>query len=562
MLIQLGIRDLAVVETLDLEFGNGLTVLTGETGAGKSILMTALGLALGGRADSGFIRPGATRSEINLVFDLSDSSAAKSWLEENEYAEGGDCVIRRILTQDGRSRAFINGRPATIQAMQELGSFLVEIHGQHAHVHLLKSAEQRRIVDEAAGNQELLAEAESLCRRWHSLNKELARRAAAAKDQAAREEMLRFQWHEMDQYEITELDYAAIVEEHTLQANIGEILETVCVQLERLYENEHHSVNANLGQAVNALTDLCELAPEFAESVALLKEAQVGIREAASDLRHRSGSLEVDPQRLEWLEQRLADFHHLARKYRIRPEELPAYRERLKEELQRFAQTTEASDSLACELKQISAHYRRVAERLTECRKTAGTVLQNRISSLIRELGISQGQMFVEVISSEQREPTPQGEDQVGFFFSANPGLPPRPLAKVASGGELSRIGLAIQVAVTDSKQVSTLIFDEVDTGIGGGIAEIVGQKLRFLGEQQSQVFCVTHLAQVAVQGHQHLLVEKSTRPGGSAHTLVRSLNGADRIAEVARMIGGLHVTPQTIAHAEEMLNLRAPVAK
>lgn len=553
MLVHLGVRDLAVVETLDLELETGLTVLTGETGAGKSILLTALGLALGGRADSGFIRPGASRAEIDLAFDLGDSPEARRWLQDQELDQDGDCLIRRTLAQDGRSRAFINGRPVTLQALQELGGGLVEIHGQHAHVHLLKATEHRRLVDEAAGNQDLLARVESLYRRWRGLREELARRAGAAEDQRAREDLLRYQIEELEQHAIGDLDYSALVEEHTLQANIGKILETGQGQLNLLYEDEAGSVNTRLAQAVHALTDLCSLAPEFGDAVALLAEAQMQIKEASLQLRRNLESLEVDPSRLEWLEQRLADVHQLARKHHLRPEELPSHWEALRQELGAIARSSETAEAVRIELERVESEYAELARLLSDRRRTAAGEMQERISAIIRALGMPNGELVVGVRTAEGGDPAPYGFDQVEFLVSANPGLPPRPLARVASGGELSRISLAIQVAATDSKTVPTLVFDEVDTGIGGGIAEIVGQKLRILGEQGRQVFCVTHLPQVAAQGHRHLLVEKLSRDG-STHSSVRALSGADRVREMARMLGGIRVTPQTLAHAEEML--------
>jgi DNA repair protein RecN (Recombination protein N) len=562
MLVHLGIRDLAVVEALELEFESGLTVLTGETGAGKSILLTALGLALGDRADSGFIRPGAAKAEIHLAFDLADSPAARQWLGANELAQEGECLIRRIIAQDGRSKAFINGRPVTLQSLQELGAGLVEIHGQHAHVQLLKAVEQRRLLDEAAGNSEWLARIEGLYRRWRNLRDELERRTSSARDQAARQELLQYQIDELEQHEVVGLDYAALVDEHSRQANIGKILATGQSQLELLYEDEAHSVNVRLAQAVHALADLCPLAPEFGDTVGLLKEAQVQIKEASLQLRRELERLEADPARLEWLEQRLADVHRLARKHQVRPEELPRHLEALRVELDGIAQGSEAVEALQAEFESVAAEYRQLAESLSARRRAAAVGLQEQISAVIRELGMPQGQLLIEVRAADGQEPTPQGFDQVEFLVSANPGLPPRPLARVASGGELSRISLAIQVAATDSKTVPTLIFDEVDTGIGGGIAEIVGQKLRLLGEGGHQVFCVTHLPQVAVQGHQHLLVEKLSR-GGATQSSVRKLSGDERKREIGRMLGGIRVTEQTLAHAEEMLSLRGePVGK
>ncbi|MGZ8216433.1 DNA repair protein RecN [Methylomagnum sp.] len=555
MLVSLGIRDLAVVEALDLEFASGLTVLTGETGAGKSILLTALGLALGDRADSGFIRPGAARAEINLSFNLADSPAASQWLDDNELTEEGECLVRRVIGRDGRSKSFINGRPVTLQSLQELGAGLVEIHGQHAHVQLLKAVEQRRLLDEVAGNAGWLEKVDGLYRRWRNLHDELARRATAARDQASREELLRYQIEELEQHDIAGLDYSALVEEHVLQANIGRILATGQSQLELLYEDERQSVNAALAQAVNALTELCQLAPGLEETVTMLGEAQVQVKEASLQLRRELESMEADPARFDWLEQRLADVHRLARKHQTRPEELSGHLDKLRAELNAMSHDSETLATLREELAQVAAEYAQMAEQLSKRRRNAATGMGKRISSIIRELGMPQGELVVQVSGSEPKEPTPHGFDQVELLVSANPGLPPRPLARVASGGELSRISLAIQVAATDSKTVPTLIFDEVDTGIGGGVAEIVGQKLRMLGQQGWQVFCVTHLPQVAAQGHQHLLVEKTSQ-GGVTQSSVRPLAGAERTREIARMLGGLRVTQQTLAHAEEMLNI------
>lgn len=554
MLAHLSIRDLAVVRSLNLEFERGLTVLTGETGAGKSILLTALGLALGDRADSGFIRPGSSRAEISVSFDLEDAVDAFRWLEENELLEqDGECLVRRVIGRDGRSKAFVNGRPVTLQALQELGSRLVEIHGQHAHVHLLRETEQRRILDEAAGNESLLEQTGALYERWRSIRLELDTLIDKAKDQSAREELLRYQIEELEQQDISELDYSALAEEHTLLANVGKILTTAQTQFELLYEDESHSVNARLAQAIHVLSDLIRLAPELEETTTLLGEAQVQVKEGALLLRRQLERIEADPGRLDWLDRRLGDIHRLARKHQVGPNELPGLLESLRSELSSIARGTEKIEVLQVELQQVLADYEKVADKLSQRRKAAASKLQARISEMILELGMPQGRFLVEVRTEQGKEPAPFGRDQVEFLVSANPGLPPRSLAKVASGGELSRISLAIQVAAIDSKTVSSLIFDEVDTGIGGRVAEIVGQKLRALGRGR-QVFCVTHLPQVAAQGHCHLLVEKISTDGVTQSS-VRKLSRDERKLEIARMLGGIRVTQQTLAHAEEMLN-------
>ena len=555
MLVQLGIRDLVVVASLDLDFDEGLTVLTGETGAGKSILLTALGLALGDRADAGFVRPGAKRAEVHLSFDPSDSPAALSWLEEHELSQDSECLVRRVITQDGRSRSFINSRPATLQSLQELGQTLVEIHGQHAHVQLVRPAEQRRLLDEYAQAADLLNETAAGYKRWREMGEELRCRVGAAHDQAARVELLHYQIDEMEQQEIPGLDYTGLVEEYTLLSNVGRILASGGQQLESLYEDERNSVHARLAQAVNILSDFRSLAPDFEETVTMLSEAQVLVKEASLQLRRRLDRIEVDPARLDWLEQRLADVHRLARKHQLRPEHLAEHYDVLKTELSGITNDVETLDRLRAELESVLEGYKCVAARLSDRRKAAALVMQDRISTIIRELGMPQGRFQVEVQPQPEAEPTAFGQDRIEFLVSANPGLPPRSLAKVASGGELSRISLAIQVAATSSKTVPTLVFDEVDSGIGGGVAEIVGQKLRLLGMQGYQVFCVTHLPQVAVHGHYHLLVEKNSR-NETTQTGVRKLCLDERAQEIARMLGGIRITQQTLAHAREMLAL------
>lgn len=554
MLIDLDIRGLAVVESLHLSFAPGLTVLTGETGAGKSILLTALALALGDRADSGYIRPGAQRAEISLGFDLRDSPETRRWLGEHELADGDECLVRRVLTPDGRSRAFINGSPVTLQALQELGQGLVEIHGQHAHVQLTKAAEQRRLLDAAAGNGERVAILDTLYRRWRTLSDELKLLTSNAADRAARLELLRFQVEELEQHEIAGLDYPRLIEEHTRQANVDRILAVGQAQLDNLYEDETLSVNTRLVQAIHALTELSRVAPEFAELLSSLEDAQLQVKEASLQLRRELERQEADPAALAALEQRMADVHRLARKHQVHPEALPAQLEALKTELSHLESGAESSEHLRLELDQLAEDFRLQAEALSSRRHSAAAVLQQRITEIIRELGMPQGNVLIEVRTDATREPAPTGFDVVEFLVSANPGMPPRPLARVASGGELSRISLAIQVAATDAKSVATLVFDEVDSGIGGGIAEVVGQKLRLLGGDR-QVFCVTHLPQVAAQGHQHWLVEKQSR-AGVTHSSVRDLRGPERIPEIARMLGGIVITEQSLAHAEELLVL------
>ena len=553
MLCNLNIKDLAVVESLSLELALGLTVLTGETGAGKSILLTALGLALGERADSGLIRPGASRAEINLEFSVADARDARLWLEENELSDDEEvCLIRRVVSQDGRSRAFINNRPATLQSLQELASMLVEIHGQHAHLRLLDGDEQRRLLDESAGNKTLLEKLAGIFRHWRSVRDELDANSKTIERGTAREELLRYQIEEMEQHGVEALDYDLLSEEQTLQANMEKILAAGQTQLEQLYDDEKCSVNALLAQAIHAMADIGHIAPDFSEIETLLTEAQIQVKEAVGELRRRMEKMEADPKRLAWVDEKLGELHRLARKHHVAPRDLRQHVENLRTELGSIELGTEKNAQLRQEMEKLEREYRELAVQLSKSRLEGGRKLEAQISSVIRELGMPQGQFIIETTPAQSNLPTLFGNDRIEFLVSANPGLPPRPLGKVASGGELSRISLAIQVAATDAKTTPTLVFDEVDSGIGGGVAEVVGQKLRLLGKDR-QIFCVTHLHQVAALGHQHLLVEK-TIDKTSTKTQVRKLAPNQRKHEIARMLGGVRITEQTLAHAEEML--------
>lgn len=553
MLLNLSIQDLAVVQSLSLDFEPGLSVLTGETGAGKSILLTALGLALGDRADSGYIRAGSSKAEINLQFSLADAPEAKTWLQENELLDEEEtCLLRRVVSQDGRSKAFINGRPSTLQSLQELASRLVEIHGQHAHLRLLDNEEQRRLLDSACSNQQLLEKLAECFRRWKSLKEELDRLNRNSKANEGRAELLQYQIEEMEQHEIESVDYDSLSEEQTLLANMEKILSSGQSQLELLSEGDQLTISTLLSQTITGLAELSQLSPGFEDILQMLEEARIQIKEASAELRHKLDRMEADPRRLAWLDEKLGDLLRLSRKHHIPPQELKEFLQNLKTELNGLESNSEQIETIAAQLESVLQEYNLIAAELSAARQKGAERLSTRISALMQELGMPQGQFRVTLNADPQSPPTAQGYDRVEFLVSANPGLPPKSLAKVASGGELSRISLAIQVAATDAKATPTLVFDEVDTGIGGGVAEVVGQKLRTLGLQH-QIFCVTHLHQVAAQGHHHLLVAKSSTQGNT-ETQVFPLNYTLRKQEIARMLGGVRITEQTLAHAEELL--------
>ncbi len=552
MLLNLNIIDLAVVKSLDLDLDQGMSVLTGETGAGKSILLTALGLALGDRADSGYVRPDGKRAEINLEFDLADAPGAQQWLQENDLDDEQHCLIRRLVNQDGRSKAYINNRPVTLQTLQELSEQLVEIHGQHAHLTLLKSDEQRRLLDAFGKNQPLLDKTNDCYRQWHKANKELEALIKASTDQSAREELLRYQIQELHQLDLENFNYAALSEEHSKLANLGQILTTGQSQMDLLYENEQQSVNHLLNHSISDTAHIAQFAPELNEICAMLAEAQIQVEEAALQLRRFLESQEADPQRMEALENQIGIIQSLSRKHHVLPDELPEQAANLGQELDSLTHSSERIDALTTSSAQLLKQYRELATELSTQRKLAGNKLQQQISAMIKELGMPQGEFLVDIGALDTDVPKLNGNDKIEFLVSANPGLPPKPLAKVASGGELSRISLAIQVTTSNDKTTPTMIFDEVDSGIGGGIAEIVGQKLRDLSHNR-QVLCVTHLPQVAAQAHQHLYVEKNNKTDITS-SQVRLLDHEERVEEIARMLGGVNITANTRAHAKEML--------
>lgn len=553
MLLNLNIIDLAVVKSLNLDLETGMSVLTGETGAGKSILLTALGLALGDRADSGYVRPNAKRAEINLDFDLTDAPLARQWLDDNDLNDEQQCFIRRIVNQDGGSKAYINNRPVTLQSLKQLSGLLVEIHGQHAHLTLLDSDQQRRLLDNFANNQNLLHQLNTAYQAWKQTNTELKRLIKASSDQVEREELLRYQLEELYQLDLDNYNYSALSEEHNKLANLGQILNEGQQQLDILYENEQQSVNQMLNHSLTALTDLAQFSPEIGEIGEMLSEAQIQVEEASQQLRRYLETQEADPQRLEWLENQIGIIQDISRKHQTSPEQLPQLALNLEQELSKITHSSERIEELTQNTQQFLNEYNDLSTKLSENRCQNGDNLQKRISEMIKELGMPQGDFLVSIKHQKDESPKVNGNDNIEYLISANPGLPAKPLAKVASGGELSRISLAIQVTTSTDKTTPTMIFDEVDSGIGGGIAEIVGLKLRHLSSNR-QVLCVTHLPQVASQAHQHLYVKKDQAETTSS--TVSLLDTNERIEEVARMLGGVNITENTLAHAKEMLNL------
>lgn len=551
MLTNIHIRDFAIVDRLELELGPGMTALTGETGAGKSILVDALGTALGDRADSGTVRAGAERAEISVAFELQPDDDASRWLEEQDLAADGECVLRRVITTEGRSRAYINGRPVPVQSLRDLGDRLVDIHGQHEHQSLLKRDTQRQLLDAYAGNDELLRDLGRAFREWDGLRRELEALRNAAAERTERSELLRYQIQELEALGLAPGEAGEIESEHKRLANAGRLLETVQGLLQVLYESDDTSVQDQLSHCAAELETLCGLDSSLEPARELLNGALIQLREGVDELRSYAERLDLDPARLQWLDERIGQIHRLSRKHRVAADELPELLERLRRELDTLSGAEERLDQLHAELEAARARYDELARQLGRRRRDAARRLDRAVTDVIAKLGMAGAEFRVRVDGAD-RGPGPLGLEDVEFEVRTNAGQPMKPLGKIASGGELSRFSLAIQVVLAHDTRIPTLIYDEVDTGIGGAVAEVVGRQLRTLGESR-QVLCVTHLPQVAAQAHRHLQVAKSSS-GQSTRTSIRPLGDEERLEELARMLGGIEISAQTRAHAREMM--------
>ena len=553
MLKRLHIKDLAIVTTLDAEFSGGMTVLTGETGAGKSILIDALGLALGDRAESSMIRAGCQRAEITAVFQLNESDEACQWLLDQALDIGGECILRRVLVHEGSSRAFINGSPATLKSLYALGELLVDIHGQHAHQSLLRPEHQRTLLDDYAGSRERCLSVASLFRKWRLRLEEREQIRKTAEEQRSRLELLNFQIEELTRLGLNPGDIEEIDREQRRLSSAGQ-LQLQCGRLIELLDQEEASARTSLVRANVELDKILRLDPTLDDCREMLESAAIQVEEAAAMVRHYADGIELDPERLARVEQRLTEIQDMARKYRRSPQELPARLAELQQEFDRIEQIDTHLEQLEQRCSELERCYLAESELLHQARLAAAAKLENRVSINIGKLGMPDGLMKIQVERQPLDKASANGLDRIAFHVSANPGQPPRPLAKVASGGELSRISLAIQVATIRCGSVPTLIFDEVDVGIGGSVAEIVGHLLHDLGEER-QVLCVTHLPQVAARGHHHLLIRKRSAKNG-VMAEIDDLAAETRVQEIARMLGGIDITENTLAHAREMISL------
>lgn len=561
MLTHLTLRDFAVVSTAELEFGPGMTVISGETGAGKSLLVDALGFLSGLRADSGVVRHGAERAELSAEFDLADRTEAVAWLREQDMhdesrldegrGDAGTCQLRRTIRSDGGSRAWINGRPVTLAQLGELAGLLVEIHGQHEHQALLSKPRQLALLDAFGRHGPALAAVAAAATTWSALQREREALSKAG-DVSERIELLEHQWRELERETLEPASIADLVAQHRRHANAAGLIETCERGLATLEGDDAPSLLQTLQALRGDLARARNDEPRLDEVDGMLDAAAIQIDEATRLLQRIRDDLDLDPERFEALEDRLGRLHELGRKHRVAPEALHEVRDRLAAELDALRNAGSRLAALDGEIARAADAWTDAAAVLTRARREAASTLSQATTALIAELGMGGGRFEIALEPVEATRPDPQGAERVEFLVSANAGQPPRALRKVASGGELSRISLAIEVAALGLDAVPTMVFDEVDSGIGGAVAEIVGQKLRALGESR-QVLCVTHQPQVAAQGHAHYRVSKA-EADGMTQSEVRRLDPKERQEELARMLGGVEVSKEARAAAKRLL--------
>jgi len=555
MLNQLTVQHFAIVQFLELEFNSGMTTITGETGAGKSIAIDALGLCLGSRAEANMVRVGTDKAEISARFTLSDTPNAKQWLINNDLEnedDGSECLLRRTVNKDGRSRAYINGTPVPVSQLKSLGQLLVNIHGQHAHQGLLKSDIQLSIIDEYAAHHQLLQKVKDTYQGWHFLNKQLKQQQTNQQEKQARKQLLEYQIQELDEFALAEDEFEEIEIEHKRLANSGALSESCQVSLNQLSDGDQVDALTLLRSSVSALEAQVENDKNLENIITTLQEAVIQIEDASYELRHFSDNLELDPEQFLQLETRMSDALSLARKHQVQPAFLFAHHQKLNKEFKQLNSGEQQIEQLSADLEVAEKSYYQHAKKLSLSRSRYAKELSKKITNSIQKLNMQDGVFHIDLEESNHRCLSPLGLDNIEFQVKTNAGQSLQNLAKVASGGELSRIGLAMQVIISQRVATPTLIFDEVDVGISGATASVVGKLLRSLGEN-TQIFCVTHLPQVAGNGHQQMFVTKQSN-GKITNTTMVKLSQQDRLNELARLLGGDNITSHTLANAQELL--------
>ena len=553
MLRTLYVKDFAIVGEAEIGFGAGLTVVTGETGAGKSLLVDALLLLAGNRADASLVRHGCERAELSAEFDLGERADLREWLREEALDDEEACQLRRVIRGEGSSRAWINGRPVTLAQLKALGERLIEIHGQHEHQALLERNQQLALLDAFGGHSEALERVRALASSWREVNAAI-REISGDEDHGERIEWLGHQVGELETHALDAEALATLEDTHKRLANSGQLLQGCAGLADLLDGDSEFSVSRLIVRAHGECLRLAALDPKLEAIGDLLDAARIHVDESVDSLARYQSSLDLDPDRYAEIDAQIGKLHELSRKHRVPMAELKAHGEALREELDGLRNAGTRLLALQKQEADIRRDFETAATALSQARTGAAKRLGAAVDALLADLGMAGGRFEVALESTANKEPDSQGAERCEFMVSANPGQPVRALRKVASGGELSRISLALEVAALGFDAVGTMVFDEVDAGIGGAVAEVVGQKLRRLG-QQRQVLCVTHLPQVAAQGHAHLMVSKASE-ADSTETRIEALDSKARRDEIARMLGGVEITRETLAHAKQMLQV------
>lgn len=556
MLTQLTINNFAIVRQLEIELAKGMSVVTGETGAGKSIAIDALGLCLGQRIETSMVREGQERAEICATFFIEPTNPAYQWLQEQELQDPdnpSDCILRRVINADGRSKAFINSTPVSASQLKEIGQYLIHINGQHASQLLLKNDYQLQLVDTFAHHHDLLAQMREDYRAWKNLQTQVKTFQQKVAENEAKKQLLQYQVEELDEFALRPNEYLELEEDQRRLSNSEQLTQLSQSALQLLSENETVSIDSMLYRATQYIDELSELDPRYASVQTMLNDALIQVQEATSEVQHLASHIEQDPMLLQEIEQRLGQALQLARKHNVKPEELVEWHQKLKAELTALLDFSESEERLILEEKAAFEKMQRTAKQLHESRCQAAEKLAQQVTHSIKGLAMENAEFFIEV-NSDLTKVAANGADNIVFALRSNLGQQAQPLAKVASGGELSRISLAIQVLTSDQSAIPTLIFDEVDVGISGKTASVVGKLLRQLGDK-CQVLCVTHLPQVACHGHHQFNVEKFT-VDDKTETKMTALSQEERVPALARLLGGSEITELALANAQEMLDL------
>ena len=554
MLLSINISNYTLVESLEIEFAQGTTAITGETGAGKSLVLDALGMALGDRADTDTIRHGKERAEITATFDINTIEAAKTWLDANDFNSNENCILRRIYTREGRSRGYINGQPSTMSQLQELGDMLTDIHSQHEHQSLLRKETHRRLLDEYANAEDLATKVAREYSAWHKVHIDLTNLLKRSDELDDRKDLLNFQVNELQQIDLTAKHLEQLELEQKTLANAEQIVQDSHNLLAICEQAEGFNLRDSLNRALSILANI-EYKPEALKiTEELLQGGLIQIEEAINEISHHIDRFEADPQRLQIVEEQLSAVFQLSRKHRVNPDQLEITLQTLEAELKNLIGGSENINALEEKLADLAKSYEKSAKQLSSKRKRASETMAKEINRQLQKLSMEGAELLVQVSPISHGEYRSSGLEEIEFLLATNPGQPHKMLAKIASGGELSRVSLAIQVVAASHSKIPTLVFDEVDVGIGGSTADIVGQLIKQLGER-GQVISVTHQPQVAAHAHHHYRASKVIEDN-SAESLMAPLNQQQRVEELARMLGGAKVTKQTLSHASELLSL------